>query len=332
MGWRVSLTLTERKDLLQRMLALLDQHYVFPDVARSVRTALETDLADGVYERLESDADFCAAVTERMKTLANDKHLRLRPRDPNRPMFRPDAGPELLAEIRQGFADQNNGFAKVERLAGNVGYLDVRMLVPTEFGGDTAAAAMNFLANSAALIIDLRQSPGGSPSMVNLLCSYLFDGMPVHLNTLEWRDGDSFQSWTMPYVPGRRLAHVPVWLLTSSFTFSGAEELTYNLKCQKRATVVGEVTGGGANPGGAFPLTETIEVFVPRGRAVNPVTGDNWEGKGITPDVPVPASEAFQTAYGLALRHVVERCRQQAGDPAAQVAREAEEALAALSK
>jgi retinol-binding protein 3 len=328
---RMSLTHAERKDLLQRMFDLLDQHYVFPGVAAKVRAEIAGDFERGAYDSAGSDADFCAAVTERMIALAGDKHLRLRPKAPGRRLMGPGSSPEALEELRRQFAFQNNGFHKVERLAGNVGYLDIRLLVPTEFGGETAVAAMHWLANSSALIIDLRQCPGGSPGMVNLLCSYLFGAQPVHLNSLESRGGETFyQSWTMPWVPGRRLPDVPVWVLTSGSTFSGGEELTYNLKTRKRAIIVGETTGGGANPGGVHSLTEELEVFVPQGRAVNPVTGDNWEGKGVAPDVAVPAAEAFNHAYAAALRQVIERSGALPGESAVLLVKEAEAALAQI--
>ena len=60
---------------------------------------------------------------------------------------------------------------------------------------------------------------------------------------------------------------VPVYVLTSNKTFSAAEEFTYNLKNLKRATIIGETTGGGAHPGGVMPVAERFNMFVPTGRA-----------------------------------------------------------------
>jgi C-terminal processing protease CtpA/Prc len=155
------------------------------------------------------------------------------------------------------------------------------------------------------VIIDLRQNGGGAPSMVALLCSYLFGPEPVHLNDLYSRPDDStHQWWTFPHLPGQRLEGRPVYVLTSKRTFSAAEEFTYNLKSLKRATIVGETTGGGAHPGGTQRITEHFAMFVPSGRAINPITKTNWEGTGVTPDVPVAAARALQSAHLAALQKI----------------------------
>ena len=207
--------------------------------------------------------------------------------------------------MRQRGRSTNFGFEKAERLEGNVGYLELRMFMPAELGGETAAAAMNLLANTDALIIDVRKNGGGEPSMVALVSSYLFGPEPVHLNDLYFRPDDStHQWWTLPHVPGLRYEGKPVYVLTSKRTFSAAEEFTYNLKCLKRATIVGETTGGGAHPGGIEKVHEHFGVFVPSGRAINPITKTNWEGTGVAPDVPVAADRALPTAHLAALRQI----------------------------
>jgi len=173
-----------------------------------------------------------------------------------------------------------------------------------ELGADTVAAAMNFVNNTDALIIDMRSNGGGNPAMVALVCSYLFGAEPVHLNDLYWREGDStHQWWTLPYVPGKRYGDKrPVYLLTAKRTFSAAEEFTYNLKNLKRATIIGETTGGGAHPGGVFRINEHFGMFVPTGRAISPITKTNWEGTGVTPDISVPADQALLVARSMALK------------------------------
>ncbi len=220
----------------------------------------------------------------------------------------------------------------VERLDGNIGYVELRAFFPAEApgAGDAAAAAMRLLAHTGALIIDLRRNHGGDPSMVALLSSYLFSES-VHLNSLYWRANDFTQQfWTFPYVPGPRFVDKPVYVLTSGETFSGAEEFTYNLKNLKRATIVGETTGGGAHPGDDFPITPHFGVWVPTGRAVNPITGTNWEGTGVAPDIRVPADEALDVAYAAALRHVVEHADESAKGPRRAVVEEARRTLAEM--
>ena len=119
----------------------------------------------------------------------------------------------------------------------------------------------------------------------------------------------------MPYLPVKRYLDKPVYVLTSKRTFSGAEEFTYNLKNLKRATIVGETTGGGANPGGTARLDDHFEVFVPSGRAISPITKTNWEGTGVTPDIAVPADQALQTAYLDALKKIEERAAKATSSP-----------------
>ncbi len=179
-----------------------------------------------------------------------------------------------------------------------MGYLKLDSFVDAGISGKTAVAAMNFLANSQALIFDLRENGGGSPSLIQLISSYLFDE-PVHLNSFYIRKtGETKQFWTQANVEGPKLTDIPVFVLTSKFTFSGAEEFTYNIKNMKRGTIVGETTGGGAHPV-EFHAFESynIGLSVPFGRAVNPITKTNWEGTGVEPDISVPSKDALLVAH-----------------------------------
>jgi C-terminal processing protease CtpA/Prc len=159
---------------------------------------------------------------------------------------------------------------------------------------------MNFLAHTDALIFDLRENHGGDPNMVELMVSYLFP-RSTHINDLTNRhDNETHQYWTLPWVPGPRFIHQPVYVLTSHETFSGGEEFTFDLKTQKRATIVGETTGGGAHPMQVMPAGEHFIVGVPFGRPINPVTKGDWEGTGVEPDVKVSAEDALAAAEKLA--------------------------------
>jgi C-terminal processing protease CtpA/Prc len=196
----------------------------------------------------------------------------------------------------------NYGFDKVERFPGNIGYIELRGFTDAENGAATVAAAMTFVTNTDALIIDLRRNGGGSPEMVALISSYLF-AEPVHLNSLYWREGDRTEDfWTRKDVQGKRYLGKDVYILTSKQTFSAAEEFSYNLQNLKRATIVGETTGGGAHPGGMHRVMSDFAVFVPSGRAINPITKKNWEGVGVIPEIPVPADQALTVARLTALK------------------------------
>jgi retinol-binding protein 3 len=321
-----------RAAIVDRLAQKLHDHYIFPEVAQQMDAAIRARAGAGAYDEITRLESFCEQLTEDLQGISHDKHLRLfchAEPDPDGEPEQPT--PKQLEEWRYGMSLLNYGFARVERLPGNIGYLDLRGFFPAGLGGETAVAAMNLLAHTSALIVDLRQNDGGDPEMIALITSYLFDQM-TNLNNMYWRDGDRTQQfWTLPYVPGRRFGgDKPVFVLTSGETFSGAEEFAYNLKHLKRATIIGEVTGGGAHPVGGYAITPHVGAHIPVGRAINPISGTNWEGVGVAPDIAVPQEDALRTAQILALRRVLEQAGEPAGGPLADLVEEAQAELAAL--
>jgi C-terminal processing protease CtpA/Prc len=269
-------------------------------VAKRIAAALRAHQKKGDYNSLTDGDSFAKQLTVHLREVSHDKHMgvnfspSLLPAD----LSKPD--PEAMARNRKGVEQANCYFRKVEILQHNVGYLKLDAFADPVMCGVTASAAMNFLRNVAALVVDLRENQGGRPEMVAFLCTYLF-AQPTHLNDLWTRKGDTTQQyWTLPYVPGKRLAEQPVYVLTSRDTFSGGEEFTYDLKNLKRATIVGETTGGGAHPVSGHTVDGHFAVLVPFARAINPISRTNWEGVGVEPDVKVPASDALATAEKLA--------------------------------
>ena len=294
-----------RTQVIDAILKRLNDSYVFPEVAKKMETSIRERVDKKEYDQITSAKQFATTLTKDLQAVSNDKHLRVR--YSHSPI--PERGPrrEPTAEERdQRKRDlnwMNHGFVKVERLRGNIGYLEFLNFADEELGADTVAASMNFVNGTDALIIDLRGNGGGNPAMVALICSYLFGPEPVHLNDLYWREGDrTDQFWTKKEVAGKRYLNKDVYVLTSKRTFSGAEEFTYNLKNLKRATIIGETTGGGAHPGGMFRMSPHFGAFVPTGRAINPITKTNWEGTGVAPDVAVPAEQALVVARLMALK------------------------------
>jgi hypothetical protein len=289
-----------RAQVIEAAIKALNEGYIFPETAREMEAMLRERLQRKEYDGISRAKEFAAMLTNHLQEVSRDKHLRVRysqeviPVRPNLPPS-PEERERMLREAKRA----NFGFEKVERLAGNIGYLDLRGFMAAAYGAPTAAAAMNLLANSDALIVDLRRNGGGDPAMVAFITSYLYDDSPVHLNDLYFRPTDSTrQWWTLPHVPGARLgSKTAVYVLTSNRTFSAAEEFTYNLKSLKRATIIGETTGGGAHPGGNSRLHDHFSMFVPRGRAINPITKTNWEGTGVEPDIKVPAEHALKIAH-----------------------------------
>jgi C-terminal processing protease CtpA/Prc len=291
----------DRSAQVETLCGYVTDLYVFPEIAEQVVAVLRG--RDGGYAEFADDEAFAAAVTADLQSVNGDKHLRL--------LYSVEEVPEVdggfdLDAYRLEVRLNAGGFTRVERLPGNVGVLENRGLHDAEYAGAAATAALSLLAHTDALIIDLRRCPGGDPAQVALICSYLFDE-PTHLNDIYSRaTGETTQFWSLPYVPGERFGGTkPIYVLTSSFTFSGAEELTYDLQTRGRATVIGERTRGGAHPGGRHRVAAHLNAAVPSGRAINPVTGINWEGTGITPDIEVPADAAYDRAYRLALEHVL---------------------------
>jgi C-terminal processing protease CtpA/Prc len=209
--------------------------------------------------------------------------------------------------MRQMGRLDNFGIRRVERLDGNIGYLDLRRMPLPANAGPAIAAAMELVGGTYALIVDLRRNGGGSPDGVAVWCSYLLPEGPAHLNDIFSADtGETRQFWSLPYLPGGRYLDKPVYVLTSGRTFSGGEDLAYTLQALGRAEVIGETTGGGAHPTRPFPVSAAVHIAIPFARSVNPVTGTNWQGTGVIPDTPVPADEAYPAAYAKALRHVTQ--------------------------
>ena len=312
------LSTTERSEVIDSVCRLLNDNYVFPEVAKKMTSLITKNKNEGFYSSINDPMAFADQLTSDLQSVSKDKHLRVR--------FAPNQIAEMRAheanqseddEIPESWLRQmksnNFGFKEVKILDGNIGYLDLRSFSNTEYAGETATAAMNFLSNSNALIIDLRNNGGGSPAMIQLITSYLYGSDPVHLNNFYYRPTDEHtQTWTLPHVPGQRRPDMDVYVLTSNRTFSAAEEFSYNLRNLERATLIGETTGGGAHPGGTQIATDRFTVWVPTGRAINPITNTNWEGTGVKPHIEVPASKALITAQINALEKLAEEEKNEA--------------------
>ncbi len=279
----------------------LREYYVHPTVAQGMIDALATHQRAGDYNTITDGDLFATRLQADMRAVSHDGHLHMEFSPYNRPN---EEGPSPAERERfqQAMLHDNCAFDKAEILPGNIGYLKFNAFQPVDFCKPTVIAAMGFVAHADALIVDLRENGGGDPAMVSFIASYLFS-KPTHLNDLYNRHENHTQEyWTAADVPGTRLDKQPVYVLTSHGTFSGAEEFSYDMKTQKRATIVGETTGGGAHPVSGHLIAEYFDLGVPFADAINPITKTSWEGTGVEPDVKVPASEALATAEKLAER------------------------------
>jgi hypothetical protein len=332
------------REIVTTALALLRSHYVFPDRAERAAAIVEAKLAAGDYDGLD-EFTLASRLTADLYEVCEDKHLKVRlgggpgpGRDgPGHPGPAPAAGPNgqdkgepadheerVLAMRRRGRLD-NFGIHRVERLPGNVGYLDIRRVPAPEFAGPAISAAMELVAGTYALIIDLRRNGGGSPDGVVLWCSHLLRDSKTHLNDIFDADtGETRQFWSLGHLQAPRYLDRPVYALTSDRTFSGGEDFCYTLQALGRGVVIGETTGGGAHPTRGYPVSDAIHIGIPHARSINPVTGTNWEGTGVAPDVAVPQEQARDVAYRRALQHVLTI------DAPPPIAEEAREALHSL--
>ncbi len=309
-GLTAGVTPAVRTAVIESLAEQMNGNYVFPELATDMMNSVREKARGGAYDDLIDGRDFAERLTHDLREVSNDLHLtvQFRPGHQVSEESHDDEGSPPESWIA-GQRRSNWGFEKVERLKGNVGYLDLRMFAPTAMAAETAIGAMNFLANSDALIIDLRQNGGGDPDMVQLLTSYLYGPHEsVHLNSLYFRPADlTHQFWTLPFVPGKRMPDVDLYVLTSSFTGSAAEEFAYNIRNLERGTLVGETTAGAAHPGGEFRLTDDFTAFIATGRAINPVSGTDWEGVGVLPHIAVSAEDALTEAHTLALKGLLDK-------------------------
>lgn len=293
----------QRTAVLTEAARMIETRYSLRDRAASVAAALRADAAADRFRDIAEAGAFADAVSARLQEVSRDGHLAL-DYAPATPAGQATTPAFEAAEMERWYgAHLNHGFEKIERLPGNIGYLDLRVFAPNNMAGDVTAAAMTILAQSDALIIDLRQNGGGSG--IALMAAYLFDGGTHPLSGVYDRVSDKVTTENTPqWVPGRRFGSTkPVYILTSRRTFSAAEAFAYDLQALRRATIVGEPSGGGANPFEYRPIGAGFFLSLSEQTSINPITGGNWQDVGVRPDLAVPADQALQAA----LAHARER-------------------------
>jgi len=287
----------QRKEVIERISKIIIDNYVFPGIAQQNANFIQQQLNSGAYEGLSDANNFAAKLSDDLQQVNHDKHMVVRV---NKPQKKQKESSNPYLEYLKQEKKENYGFKKIEILEGNIGYVDFRYFSGFDSAKETVDGVLQIVKNADAIIFDLRKNDGGSPEMVQYICSYFF-GKKTHLNSLYWRQGNRTQEfWTLDDLPGKRMPEVPLFILTSNYTFSGAEEFAYNFKTRKRATIVGEVTGGGANPGGPIKINKLFTINVPTGRAINPITLTNWEGTGVIPDITTSAENSLAKAHLLA--------------------------------
>ncbi len=290
-----------KTEVVESLIVLMNDYYVFPEVAKETEIHLRKQMESGYFDKVTSTETLAELLTKSVQEINKDKHMKVR----KTPDF--DAEPmtpeRMIEEKLHGLnrmRSYNAGFNTVKVLEGNIGYIDIRGFAYFHEGSKAADAYMQLVANTDAIIIDLSKNGGGDPEMVQYLCSYFFEG-GVHLNSLYFREGDRTMDFhTLDEVGGKKMIDIPLFVMTAERTFSGAEEFSYNMQTQKRATLIGQTTGGGANPGRMRSINEDLAVFIPNGKAINPITKTNWEGTGVIPEIKTELDSSFAKAHKLA--------------------------------
>jgi C-terminal processing protease CtpA/Prc len=294
-----------RSAVIERSLDLLLKNYLFLDRAQSAVKDVHERAKRGEYDSLTSPARLADLLGRHLSEATHDRHVQVKlsaQRTPD-PLAASGETKAELAQLRVDAEADGFGIGVPRVLDGNVGVIEIKRFYRAELAGDALAAAMQKLESTDALIVDLRECHGGDQMMVVLAASWLFDGRPRHWNDMVRRLDDTVtQYWTASWLPGRRYVDKPVYVLTAKRTFSAPESLAYELQQSARATIVGEVTGGGAHSGAWFPIDDRFSIFIPLSRYVSATNGGDWEGTGVKPDVATRASDALETAHRLALK------------------------------
>lgn len=302
-----------KKEIVYKVASILEEKYLFEDIGDKMAKHILNQYEIGKYDSLTQVKEFCSELTSDLRDINNDKHLFV--------FYSPDETYEVKAfknllpeneikdineSIYQKESRENFGFKKIEILDGNIGYFDLRYFASPEIFDEKLIGVMNFLSNTDAIIIDLRDNGGGQGS--TLLASYFLPPKEILLGSSCCRDtSQNIYSKTIVDIPGKRLMDIGLYILTSSRTFSAAEAFAYTMKNLNRAIIIGEQTKGGAHPIDVLIVKGDILIQIPICESYNPVTRTNWEGVGVIPNIEESSELALHKAYILALKNVVEK-------------------------
>ena len=305
-----------RERLIDNITSELQSRYVAPDKIKLITSYMRTKLQSGAYEKIESANELASALTKDLRTASKDLHLlvtynpaleralRSTPSTPSVELQELPPTPEQLTRQRQS----NYGFRKLEIMSGNVGYLELTTFVDLNQSKETAVAAMNFLANTDAVIIDLRHNPGGFINLEIFLASYFYGVDPVELLSRYHREGDvTVRDWTLREVPGKRLQHIDLYILTSRETGSAGEGFSFILQQRQRAKIIGQQTSGAGYGNKEVPIGDGFVFYVSTFRQFDPRTGRGWQEAGVKPDIAAPVERTLSAAHFEAIKNLVDK-------------------------
>ncbi|NPD47285.1 S41 family peptidase [Lentimicrobium sp. S6] len=313
----IQITNEYKENTIKEISVLIRRNYVLKEKRNDIASKLSKIYQERLYDTIKTAYSFAYQFTSDLYEISNDGHFAIM-YDPSRVAemrIEDDDEPnkeelKLLEESQKRRLEErkrnNFGFKKVEILSGNIGYLDFRSFRSDSLALETAHGAMSFLSNSDALIIDLRKNHGGSAAMLKLLASYFFDETPILLGEIyNGLSDETQQFWTNPDIAQYKIPEIDLYILISKKTYSAAEEFAYDLQQLKRATIVGEHSGGGAHMVTEMIINDDFYIFMPFAGAINPITKSNWEGVGVLPDYEVSAEKALITSRILILQKFI---------------------------
>jgi hypothetical protein len=305
-----ALTRTQQKEIITELCEKIEDIYPFPKIAAQTISGIRAYYEEGKYSAYADKSEFANHLKMDLEDLSNDTHFHL--------SYNPGLAAEMKKQKDQEFLQesltahearieqwQNYGFKELKILDGAVGYLDLRLFFATYYAGEVAVAAMNFLSNCNAVIIDLRYNGGGWDDMVNFILSYFAGSRDeIMFNVAQYTvDSSYYAGKTMAYVPGKRLTDIPVYVLISRSTASAAEAFASNIKCiNSHAVLVGETTAGAENPISSIVIGDEFILNIPSWRQVFRKYDTDWQGIGVKPDIEVPAEKALDVAHLDVLR------------------------------
>ncbi len=283
--------------VLQKIEDLLETKYVIPEMANKYAEEFKKKYEGGSYEAYTNSKEFSEKITADLINITKDKHFHFRVIEASDIGEKTESALHHPVRYHRLGIKENKGFSKLEWIEGNIGYLDIRRFYYFADVKALITGAMQFLSNADAIIIDIRENGGGSGDYL----SSFFLKYPTQLNSWYSREEDFLSEfWTSKEIGMEPLTEVPLFLLTGNRTFSASESFAYDMKARERAVIIGDSTKGGAHSVDQYKIDDQFEIYIPTSRAVNPVTGDNWEGTGVVPDILVPSASALDTAIVLA--------------------------------
>ncbi|MCJ8291515.1 MAG: S41 family peptidase [Crocinitomicaceae bacterium] len=287
--------------LVEQIAHLITEHYVIQENSSFIVDELYQLRNSGKYDTLRGK-QLAKTLTIDIKRISQDKHFRVHFSEERVKASKQKSTERLQSKLADGWKilekENNFGFPKTELLEGNIGYIKIDEFTNPNYSEDTFVKCIDQIKGSDGLVIDLNDCIGGSGSMVWLIISYFLEKKPVtHLMTYSCPfENIDLNILTRKKIKGSRLPDIPIYVLISNKTYSAGESFSYTLKHINRAILVGDTTKGGAHSWKEFPLNDSMSIQVPTCRFTHPITGTDWENKGVIPDIKASVEDSKTVA------------------------------------